>query len=447
MKYKVFGIAMTAVMLVCALSATALEAEEGPYRVHQHMEANLPEETCTCGGTELCTHLPIIRSDPLQPEAAEPWSSAASVSLCPVGVPVRRGTVDRGALNAWWAGRAIPATRDGIGAALEVFGLPSPQLLPERCLGLRLSDQYWLRPPGQAARWGDVNFFQHSFPGDVGDVLLGKVPSGQPIRFLSPDNTTDGWLKKRWILHQGRRCLLKAGSGPAQQEPYNEALASLLMARLGIPHVSYTLTLQGDQPYSLCEDFLSPDTELVPAWSILQTRRKPNHTSVFQHYLDCCHALGIPGIREAVEQMIVVDYLLANEDRHQNNFGVIRRGDTLEYLGAAPLYDSGTCLWFDRPTPLVGGGKVVCKPFKNRHEDRLRLVTSLAWLDLSLLDGIEGAWMDLTCGAPTLDEERAAAVARGLRRRIAYVKHLSPVWSPGISSTQGDVAEDLRYSG
>lgn len=61
MKYKVFGLAMAAVMLVCALSATAFEAKEGPYRVHQHMEANLPEETCTCGGTELCTHLPIIR--------------------------------------------------------------------------------------------------------------------------------------------------------------------------------------------------------------------------------------------------------------------------------------------------------------------------------------------------------------------------------------------------
>ena len=32
MKYKLLGGAMAALMLLCALAATALEAEEGPYR-------------------------------------------------------------------------------------------------------------------------------------------------------------------------------------------------------------------------------------------------------------------------------------------------------------------------------------------------------------------------------------------------------------------------------
>ena len=58
--------------------------------------------------------------------------------------------------------------------------------------------------------------------------------------------------------------------------------------------------------------------------------------------------------------MITVDYLLVNEDRHQNNFGVIRNAETLEYLGPAPLYDSGTSLWSDKPTAMIGGGRVVC---------------------------------------------------------------------------------------
>ncbi len=34
--------------------------------------------------------------------------------------------------------------------------------------------------------------------------------------------------------------------------------------------------------------------------------------------------------------MIVLDYLIANEDRHLNNFGVIRNAETLEWLGFAP---------------------------------------------------------------------------------------------------------------
>ena len=63
MKYKAFGIAMTAVMLLCALAATAFEAEEGPYRYHQHLAARQPDASCDCDGSELCTHLPIIRID------------------------------------------------------------------------------------------------------------------------------------------------------------------------------------------------------------------------------------------------------------------------------------------------------------------------------------------------------------------------------------------------
>ena len=113
---------------------------------------------------------------------------------------------------------------------------------------------------------------------------------------------------------------MKGGSGATQQEPYNEVLASSVMERLGIPHVTYTLTVQEDYPYSVCEDFITPETELIPAWYIMQTVKRPNHVSVYQHYMDCCEALGIPGVREAVDRMIVLDYLIVNEDRHQNNF-------------------------------------------------------------------------------------------------------------------------------
>ena len=145
--------------------------------------------------------------------------------------------------------------------------------------------------------------------------------------------------------------------------------------------------------------------------------------------------------------MIVVDYLIVNEDRHQNNFGVIRSADTLEYLGAAPIYDSGTSLWFDKPTAMIGSGRVTCKPFKNSHEEQIKLVSSFDWLDLSKLYGIEDEWMELTQGSLFLDESRRSAVARALRGRIEWLKKLTTTWSPGTSGTDNDVAEDTKYSG
>ena len=124
---------------------------------------------------------------------------------------------------------------------------------------------------------------------------------------MSPDNTSDGWLKKKWAILDGKRCLLKGGSGATQQEPYNEVLASRIMERLHIPHVPYTLTVQEDYPYSVCEDFITPDTELVTAWHIMQTQPKPNHVSVYQHYLNCCEAFGIPGVKDSLDRMLVLD--------------------------------------------------------------------------------------------------------------------------------------------
>ena len=51
----------------------------------------------------------------------------------PVGIPVRKGLVDRAALNAWWQGRAIPASRQGIHRALEEMSVPSTHALLEKC--------------------------------------------------------------------------------------------------------------------------------------------------------------------------------------------------------------------------------------------------------------------------------------------------------------------------
>ena len=64
----------------------------------------------------------------------------------PVGIPHKKGAVDRGALNAWWKGRAIPASRQGLKNALLALDLPSADYLLDKAFGLSLSDQYWICP-------------------------------------------------------------------------------------------------------------------------------------------------------------------------------------------------------------------------------------------------------------------------------------------------------------
>ena len=80
----------------------------------------------------------------------------------PVGISVIKGAADRQALNAWWTGRSIPATRSGLRDALETLQISSPHMLLTKCYGLSLSDQYWVCPEGSNLKWEDINFFDNS---------------------------------------------------------------------------------------------------------------------------------------------------------------------------------------------------------------------------------------------------------------------------------------------
>lgn len=363
----------------------------------------------------------------------------------PVGVTVRKGITDRATLNEWWIDRSIPASRSGIRKALETLNLANTKMLLTKCLGLSLSDQYWIRPQNSNIAWEQVNFFENSFSEDIGDVLLGKAVKADGFDFHSPDNTSDGCLKKRWKIIDGKRCLVKAGSNPFMQQPFNEVVASLVAERLGIPHVPYTVVWDEETPYSVCEDFITADTELVSAWRVMQTAKKDNSTSVYRHYLNCCEALGISGITHAVDQMIVLDYILANEDRHQNNFGVIRNAETLEWIGAAPVFDSGSSLGYDKMASQILSGKgVECKPFKKSHEEQLKLVTSFAWIDFEKLKGIdEDIYRIFEQAGEYMEESRKIAIADTVMKRIAQLHGIAMANAPAIDDTAEDVEEDI----
>ena len=374
----------------------------------------------------------------------------------PIGVYSKQNgkdVVDRYALNQWFADRCIPKHRMDIEEALEVLKFSARQLVIESW-GLSLSDHYWLRPCdnelSNTALYENVNFFDNDFSEDVGDILLGLKDSDDDINYWSPDNTTNGNLKKCWRIIGGKRCLFKSGSYPFQQQPFNEVIASRIMDRLGIDHVPYTVTWINDEPYSVCEDFVTKDTELITAWQIMQLRTKANHENEYLHFVDICSEIGVD-IVPALDRMIVLDYIIANEDRHFNNFGLLRNANTLEWLGAAPIFDSGTSLWYNKLTARIPASGIICKPFKKTHGEQLKLVSSLEWFESSKLDGIEDEILEVFSGdkaAQYIDTERAKAIAAEVRNRIETVESMamSHTQSYDISSTEGDVEEDVAES-
>ena len=334
-------------------------------------------------------------------------------------------------LSTWLYKRMIPANRIGFHQAMQTTMLQkntevSASILLLKCHGLSLSDQYWLNPAAAPLQWKEINFYDNPFSDDVGDLLFGKVLGGDSLDLVSPCNTSDGWLKKKWKIADGRRVLIKGGSGMAQQEPFNEVVAPAVCRRLGIPHVDYSLLWEDGKPYSVCANMTSDRQDLVSAYALYTSAQKPDGTSAFDHFLARCEALGIHNARKFLSQMIVLDFLLCNQDRHMGNFGAIRDAVTLEWLGMAPVYDSGTSLWFDQYASQINpAADAVAKPFCATHAQQLQLVTnSLDWLDLSALDGLEDEVFAIFEQAHFGEPARAKVLSKALARRCELLRQL-----------------------
>ena len=146
-----------------------------------------------------------------------------------------------------------------------------------------------------------------------------------------------------------------------------------------------------------------------------------------------------------------MDYLLANEDRHLNNFGLLLNPETLEWLGMAPIFDSGTSLGYDRTAERIPmDHDVVCKPFKNHHDQQLKLVSSLDWVDfeaLSDLDDLVRDTMSDSLAQGCVGADRIEAIAQAVRQRVQRLqKAAQSQQSPDLSSTADDVEQNVAQS-
>ncbi|MDE6593761.1 MAG: excisionase [Oscillospiraceae bacterium] len=347
-----------------------------------------------------------------------------STAHLPVGVHYKNGAADLVGLNEWWSSRTIPECRPGLKAVLEKLNARSPKALLRSSLGLSLSDHYWIKPIFSELAWENVNFFDNDFSGDMGDLLFDESQKAEGFDLRSPDISTDGCLKKRWIISEGKRLLLKGGDPPYFYQPFNEAIAAAVMARLDIPHVPYSVAWHNGFPYSICANFTSQNLEFIPAWRVMQIRKKPNHINFYTHYVNICREFGIDDITDSLDMMITLDYIITNEDRHFNNFGILRDADTLKWQCAAPIFDSGTSLGCDRPARSLYE-IAECKPFKSRHIEQLKLVTSFDRTEFSKLKGIDEEISSIMSDNRTmslLGETRHRDISRFVSRRISEVE-------------------------
>ncbi|MDR1014558.1 MAG: hypothetical protein LBL86_06220 [Coriobacteriales bacterium] len=272
---------------------------------------------------------------------------ARIVELLPAAafaLPVNMEPTDAG-LTAWLARRTLPKNRANIISFLAKMHLDERDKVGilDVSFGLSLNDAFWIwnEENGAPLRFDDINLYDNDFSDIVALMAFTGEGSVSDSRSLgsSPEYTTGGMLAKAWRRIEGRICLYKTGTEGfvnAGFEPYSEHLASQVAERMGLRAVEYRFEMWKNRLCSVCELFTSKDIAFVNAGSLV---RSGGMRAVLAYY----RTLGESYYQQLVS-MLAFDGVIANQDRHFGNFGLLVGRDN-SFVDTAPLFDQGISLF------------------------------------------------------------------------------------------------------
>lgn len=262
--------------------------------------------------------------------------------------------IDRLTINSWFSGRGIPMHRDNINEVIEQFNISTAKELINKHFALGLSDQYWVKPIDLQVEWEDINYFDNNYDainftnatfGENAANSIKGLNNETSDKFKTPNNTTDGQLRKVWLKIDNKNYLLKGAGSLYDFEPINEVLASRICRILQVPYVPYTLDVihskRQDTLVSICECAINKNQEIITAYNILPKIENLDSKDYYYTYLDFLKKKNVPNAEEYLQKMFMLDYIMLNEDRHLNNFGIIRDVNSLEWISICPIFDTG----------------------------------------------------------------------------------------------------------
>ena len=206
---------------------------------------------------------------------------------------------------------------------------------------LGLNDTLWVRKADENISWENVSLYTNDFDDVVAHTAFSKGLQGLQLSSTSPEFTSEGSFEKCWIRDKtGNIQLYKKGSSGfanAGLEPYSEFYASQLSNLLCRSALRYDLQIFKGALVSSCAMFTDEDNGFIPIYKYFDTSKSYNLADV----LDFMEHLGFG---DDFKDMIVLDAVILNPDRHFGNFGFIVDNNTFQIKCFAPVFDHNMAL-------------------------------------------------------------------------------------------------------
>jgi hypothetical protein len=291
-------------------------------------------------------------------------------------------------MGRWIEYRGISESRRDYEEKLIKYNAKNGRELSVNSFGLNLTDQYWLHKTKHDLKWKDYNFFNNGFKRLVEKRIYPSEKKDESDN-IHPDFSVDGGIIKEWLYDGKDRILVKEGKSKYNQEPFNEVIASKIMKYLGITHVDYSLKRIKKNAVSICKCMVNENTELLYARNVFDLNEN-KELDRYKQYIDICEKNGLKEIYKDLDNMIIIDYLIGNTDRHPRNFGIIRNADNLEWIKAAPIYDNGNSLFYSEDIKKINNNNIdsFCKWTSISNKNNLDNIKYPEWYNESKIKDI-----------------------------------------------------------
>ena len=285
---------------------------------------------------------PLMRftatEDTSSPEIDIIWVNEDKKALLPLDM-----TIDGESVSRWLKHRTIPKNRAYVHSFLSKCGLNlnRPMNIISLSKGLSLNDCCWVTEEGFKGSFSEYNLYDNRFSRILGLIAFTGYGSSVRTSLAScPEFTTNGMLPKCWRRENGIIKLYKGGTSGASNtgnEPYSEFYAAQIADVLGISAVPYGLSKWQGELCSTCELFTSKDYSFMPVGRLVT---KGGMKAVHEYY----ESLGNDFV-SALDDMLLLDAVICNVDRHFGNFGFMVDNHTNKIAAPAPLFDHGNSLF------------------------------------------------------------------------------------------------------
>ena len=285
---------------------------------------------------------PLIRftatEDSSMPEITILWVNEAEKRLLPLDLSLTGDSIAK-----WLKSRTIPKNRAYVHNFLSKcnLNLNRPMNIIKVSKGLSLNDCYWVVEEGFSGTFEKYNLYDNRFSRVL--ALIAFTGYGSSVRSSlasCPEFTTNGMLPKCWRRVNGEIKLYKGGTSGASNtgnEPYCEYYAAQIAKELGISAIDYGLSKWKGALCSTCVLFTSKEYAFLPVGKVVTSGGMEAVASYYEK-MGAAYA-------KALADMLVLDAIICNTDRHFGNFGFLVDNRTNEIVAPAPLFDHGNSLF------------------------------------------------------------------------------------------------------